>query len=57
MKILHIFRSPPTPEVLKLVAILSERNEAAEFSLYQEDVDYDSLVQLIFSHDKVISWW
>lgn len=57
MKILHIFRSPPTPEVLKLVAVLSERNEAAEFSLYQEDVDYDSLVRLIFSHDKVISWW
>jgi len=57
MKILHIFRSPPTPEVLKLVAVLSERNEAAEFPLYQEDVDYDSLVQLIFSHDKVFSWW
>ncbi|MEW6574548.1 MAG: hypothetical protein AB1374_13060 [Bacillota bacterium] len=57
MKLLHIFRSPPTPEVRKLAAVLSGGNEAVEFHLYQDGVDYDCLVALLFSCDKVISWW
>jgi len=57
MKLLHIYRSRPTEEVLKLVKILSERNEVTNFSLYEGEVDYTKLVGLIFSHDKAISWW
>jgi hypothetical protein len=57
MKILHIYRSRPTAEVLKLSEILSEGNEAESFSLYEGEVDYAKLVELIFSHDKVLSWW
>jgi hypothetical protein len=57
MKMLHIFRSEPTADVLKLVEILSEGNEAIRFPLYEGTVDYDRLVELIFSDDKVISWW
>jgi hypothetical protein len=57
MKLLHIFRSKPTDEVLRLTKILSEENETTQFPLYKEAVDYDRLVELIFSHDKVISWW
>jgi len=57
VKLLHIFRSPPTPEVRKLAAVLSEGNEAVEFHLYQDGVDYDCLVVLLFSCDKIISWW
>lgn len=57
MKLLHIFRSKPTEEVLMLVKILSEENEGSSYSLYEEKVDYAQLVALIFAHDKAISWW
>jgi hypothetical protein len=57
MKLLHVFRSKPTKEVLQLAETLSEENEVTQFPLYQGTVDYDRLVELIFSHDKVISWW
>jgi hypothetical protein len=57
MKLLHIFRSAPNPDVLKLVDILSEGNDTIRFDLFQKEVDYDRLVELIFSHDKTISWW
>jgi hypothetical protein len=57
MKWLHIFRSKPTPEVLRLVEILSGGEEAVHFKLYQDEIDYDHLLELIFSSEKIISWW
>lgn len=57
MKILHILRSEPTPDVEKLTAILSEGQEATRFPLYKGLVDYDRLVELVFTNDKVVSWW
>jgi hypothetical protein len=57
MKFLHIYRSKPTEEVLKLAGILSEGNQASSFPLYEGEVDYTKLVEAIFSNDKVVSWW
>ena len=57
MKLLHIYRSKPTGEVLTLAKILSEGNETIDFPLYEEKVDYAKLVDLIFSHDRAVSWW
>ncbi|HMK66519.1 MAG TPA: hypothetical protein VK564_12040 [Thermodesulfobacteriota bacterium] len=57
MKLLHIYRSKPTEEVQKLVKTLSEGQEADNFSLYEGEIDYAKLVEKIFSHDKVVSWW
>jgi hypothetical protein len=57
MKILHIFRSKPTEQVLALSKILSEGNESDQFSLYEGKIDYAQLVDELFSHDKVVSWW
>jgi hypothetical protein len=57
MKILHILRSEPTPEVEKLTTLLSEGQEAMRFPLYEDPVDYDRLIELVFANDKVISWW
>ena len=57
MKILHIYRSKPTEQVLTLVKTLSEGNEADHFPLYEGQTDYAKLVEDIFSHDKVVSWW
>ena len=57
MKILHLFRHPPDAVTRELVTILSRDRETAEFSLYQQPVDYDRLLDLIINHDQVISWW
>ncbi len=57
MKILHVFRHPPDEITRGLVAALSRDREAEEFPLYREPVDYDRLLDLILTHDQVISWW
>ena len=31
--------------------------EATLFELYDEQADYEKLIDLIFQHDKIISWW
>ncbi|MBW2036030.1 MAG: hypothetical protein JRI41_00930 [Deltaproteobacteria bacterium] len=57
MKILHIFKHEPDDEVKKLSAGISEGEEVSEFGLYEGNIDYGSLIDLIFEHDKVITWW
>jgi hypothetical protein len=57
MRILHVFRHHPDPMIWELVAILSRDREATLFPLYSEPVDYDRLLELILTHDQVISWW
>lgn len=57
MKLLHIYRSKPTEEVIQLASILSEGNDVTSFNLFEGEVDYDRLVALIFENDKTVSWW
>jgi len=57
MKILHIQKSEPDAILTKLMKSISEGNDVQQFELYKGDVDYDKLVELVFNHDKVISWW
>jgi hypothetical protein len=57
MKILHVFKSEPDENTLTLVEILSRGEDTSEFRLYGEDPDYEGLIDLVFEHDKVISWW
>jgi len=57
MKVLHILRSEPDETVEKLTRALSRKNEASVIGLYDEKVDWFSLVDYIFTYDKVICWW
>ena len=57
MKILHVYRSEPNEDTKKLVEILSRDRDATEFKLYENDPNYDILVQLIFEADQTVSWW
>ena len=57
MKILQIFKSEPDAVIKKLMEPVSKANEARQFGIYQGDVDYDKLVELVFEHDTVICWW
>lgn len=56
MKVLHIFRSQPDENVEKLMAAFSDQEEK-KIAVYEPEVDWDALVDDIFSSDKVISWW
>ena len=57
MKLLHILKSDPDDNTKTLIDILSEGNEATVFPLYEEQADYEKLIDTIFENDKVISWW
>jgi hypothetical protein len=57
MRLLHILKSEPDEDARILMDILSEGEEATEFSLYEEAADYGKLIDMIFEHDKVITWW
>jgi hypothetical protein len=59
VKILHILRSRPDETVEKLIKTSTngDQPKAAELYLYEDDMDWSHLVDDIFSHDKVISWW
>lgn len=57
MKLLHILKSDPDENTRTFIEILSEGEEATEFSLYEEAADYGKLIDMIFEYDKVITWW
>ena len=59
MKILHILRSRPDDTVEKLIKTSTNGDQPKAVELYRfgEKMDWSHLVDDIFSHDKVISWW
>jgi hypothetical protein len=59
MKILHILKTEPDNNTKTLMSTFnkSEGGESMEFKLYDEQADYEELIDLIFEHDKIISWW
>ena len=57
VKLLHIFKSEPDEIVKKMIQPLSEGKEVRQINMYTGDVDYDKLVEMVFEHDRVISWW
>jgi hypothetical protein len=57
MKLLHILKSEPDEQTRTFMDILSEGEEATEFSLYEDAADYGKLIDMIFEYDRVITWW
>ncbi|MEJ2101154.1 MAG: hypothetical protein P8X68_14435 [Desulfobacterales bacterium] len=57
MKILYILRSRPDVTVEKFMQTITNGDRAEVTALYQENMDWSKLVDDIFEHDKVISWW
>jgi hypothetical protein len=57
MKILHILKSEPDRNTKTLMDIVSEGEETTVFKLYEDGTDYEKLIDLIFEHEKTISWW
>jgi hypothetical protein len=57
MKILHILRTEPDQTVKEIVVSTTNGDESSTAELYKGDIDWSRLVDDIFSHDKIISWW
>ncbi len=59
MKILHILKTEPDNNTKILMASLGEpqRKETTVFALFDERADYEKLIDLIFEHEKIFSWW
>jgi len=57
MKALYIYRSEPDELTSTLAKGAAEGKEVTEVKLYEGNVDYDKLVELIFSCDQVVCWW
>ena len=59
MKILHIVKTEPDDNTKTLMAVFGafESDKATIFKLFNEQADYEKLIDLIFKHDKAISWW
>jgi hypothetical protein len=56
MRYLQVIKTPPSASAQVLIAGLAQGQEVTRFNLY-EDQDYAKLVELIFSHEIVQSWW
>jgi len=56
MTTLHILRSEPDDQVRELIRATTT-GRCCRIDLYGEAIDYDRLVDDLFSHDRVISWW
>ncbi|MBW2112967.1 MAG: hypothetical protein JRH00_16350, partial [Deltaproteobacteria bacterium] len=54
---LHILKTEPDETTTTLKGVLSQGRETTEFPLYDGEPDYEKLIDLIFEHDEVISWW
>lgn len=57
MKVLNILKSEPDETVEKLGEAVSKVNPSTVIMLYSDDVDWETLVDDIFLHDKIICWW
>lgn len=59
MNVLHILKTETDNNTKALMSALnkSEGVKSTEFMLYDEQADFEKLIDLIFAHDKIISWW
>lgn len=57
MDILHILRSAPDAAIEKMMSELSNHERSSVIKLYEAGIDWDGVVDALFSHDRVVCWW
>ncbi len=57
MKILHILNDGPTDLSSKMIDAQSKDYEVKVVELSKKEISYEAIIDDIFSHDRVISWW
>ena len=56
MKILHILNDGPSEMSGKIIEVQSKEHEVKVVELSKSGLSYESLIEDIFSHDRVVSW-
>ncbi len=56
MKILHILNDGPTSLSDQIINVQKKSNQVKVIDLSKKEASYESIVDDIFSFDKVISW-
>ncbi len=56
MKILHILNGGPTKLSDEIIGVQSKDHEVKIIDLSKNEMSYETIIDQIFSHDKVISW-
>lgn len=54
---LHILRSVPDRGNQKMMAELSTDRDADVIKFYDAGMDWEEMVDAIFSHSRVVCWW
>ena len=58
MRTLHILKTEPDETTAALIAAFNKaEGQDTELIRIDDSTDYDELIDLIFEHDRVISWW
>jgi hypothetical protein len=56
MEVLHILRSEPDEDTRTLIDAISGSG-AKTLALYESGIDWDQVVDMVVSHEKIICWW
>ncbi len=56
MKVLHILNDGPDELSSKIIGVQSKEHEVKVVDLSKKQMSYESIIDAIFSSDKVISW-
>lgn len=56
MKILHILNDGPTELSKQIIDIQSNDHEVKVIELSKKEVPYETIIDEIFSNDRVVSW-
>jgi hypothetical protein len=56
MKILHILNDGPAKLSDEIISVQKKDNDVKVVDLSKKEASYESIVDDIFSHDKVVSW-
>ncbi len=57
MDVLHIFKTKPDSLTELFVKKISEDKKSTMIHLYSSDIDWEEVVDAIFLHKKVVTWW
>jgi hypothetical protein len=58
MKTLHILKTGPDELTTSLISVLGNPQPTEHTVIRLNDsTDYEALIEAIFAHDKVITWW
>ncbi|SMC62779.1 hypothetical protein SAMN02746065_1065 [Desulfocicer vacuolatum DSM 3385] len=56
MKVLHILKSPPDEKMRKLFEKISKDTVVSVVELYDENLDWQALVNDMLEHDQIVCW-